>query len=61
MAGTCGTLGRIFHGLGVAGINVMMLSQGSEVNVSFVVKQADGVKAVRAIHEEYHLEEEEEA
>ncbi|MCQ2356274.1 MAG: aspartate kinase [Methanocorpusculum sp.] len=61
MAGTYGTLGRIFRGLGVAGINVMMLSQGSEVNVSFVVKQADGVKAVRAIHEEYHLEEEEEA
>jgi aspartate kinase len=61
MAGTCGTLGRIFHGLGVAGINVMMLSQRSEVNVSFAIKQADGVRAVQAIHEEYHLEEEEEA
>jgi aspartate kinase len=61
MAGTSGTLGRIFHGLGVAGINVMMVSQGSsEVNISFVVKQADGVRAVRAIHEEYHLEKDEE-
>jgi aspartate kinase len=59
MAGTCGTLGKIFHSLGAAGINVMMLSQRSEVNVSFVIKQEDGIKAIRAIHEEYHLEEEE--
>jgi aspartate kinase len=39
----------------------MMISQRSEVNVSFVIKQEDGVKAIRAIHEEYHLEEEEES
>lgn len=59
MAGTPGTLFRIFHGLGLAKINVMMLSQGSEVNVSFVVKEVDGVRAVRAIHEEYDLDKEE--
>ncbi|HKL97344.1 MAG TPA: ACT domain-containing protein, partial [Methanocorpusculum sp.] len=59
MAGTPGTLFRIFHGLGLAKINVMMLSQGSEVNVSFVVKETDGVRAVRAIHEEYDLDKEE--
>lgn len=59
MAGTPGTLFRIFHGLGLAKINVMMLSQGSEVNVSFVVKETDGIRAVRAIHEEYDLDKEE--
>jgi len=59
MAGTPGTLYRIFHGLGIAKINVMMISQGSEVNVSFVVKETDGIRAVRAIHEEYDLEKEE--
>jgi len=59
MAGTPGTLYRIFHGLGLAKINVLMLSQGSEVNVSFVVKESDGVRAVKAIHEEYHLDKEE--
>ncbi|ABN06319.1 aspartate kinase [Methanocorpusculum labreanum Z] len=59
MAGTPGTLYRIFHGLGLAKINVMMISQGSEVNVSFVVKEEDGVRAVRAIHEEYDLDKEE--
>lgn len=61
MAGTSGTLGRIFYGLGIREINVMMVSQGSsEVNISFVVKQSDGASAVRAIHDEYHLEKDEE-
>ncbi|HJK00820.1 MAG TPA: ACT domain-containing protein, partial [Methanocorpusculum sp.] len=59
MVRTYGTIERIFHGLSVAGINVMLISQGSEVNVSFVVKQVDGIRAVRAIHEEYHLEDDE--
>jgi len=57
MKGTPGTLSRIFDGLGKAGINVMMLSQGSEVNVSFVVSDEDGPKAVRAIHDQFHLAE----
>ena len=39
MAGEAGTGGRIFTALGVAGVNVMMISQGSsEVNISFVVR-----------------------
>ncbi len=59
MAGAKGTGGRIFTALGEAGVNVMMISQGSsEVNISFVVRQADGPKAVRILHDEFRLSEE---
>jgi aspartate kinase len=59
MAGARGTGGRIFTALGKADINVMMISQGSsEVNISFVVSQADGVHAVRILHDEFRLSEE---
>jgi aspartate kinase len=59
MAGAKGTGGRIFTALGTGGVNVMMISQGSsEVNISFVVKQADGPKAVRILHDEFRLSEE---
>jgi len=59
MKGTPGTLSRIFKSLGEEKVNVLMISQGSEVNVSFVVSGQDGAKAVRAIHEEFHLDREE--
>lgn len=59
MRGTPGTLARIFKALGQNNINVLMISQGSEVNVSIVVDGNDGIKAVRAIHEEFHLDNEE--
>jgi len=56
MAGMTGTAGRTFGALGTAGINVMMISQGSsEVNISFVVTQENGPKAVRVLHEEFAL------
>ena len=56
MAGSPGTGGRIFSALGRAGINVMMISQGSsEVNVSFVVKARDGKHALRVLHDEFRL------
>lgn len=59
MAGAKGTGGRIFTALGRAGINVRMISQGSsEVNISFVVKQEDGPRAVRVLHDEFRLSEE---
>ena len=62
MAGAKGTGGRIFTALGNGGVNVMMISQGSsEVNISFVVRQADGPKAVRILHDEYRLSEEDHA
>jgi len=59
MAGAAGTGGRIFSAMGNAGINVMMISQGSsEANISFVVNQEDGPRAVRVLHDEFMLSEE---
>jgi len=59
MAGAAGTGGRIFTALGRAGVNVMMISQGSsEANISFVVRQEDGPRAVRVLHDEFRLSEE---
>jgi len=58
MAGAPGTGGRIFTALGKAGVNVMMISQGSsEANISFVVSQNDGPRAVRVLHDEFRLSE----
>jgi aspartate kinase len=38
---------------------VMMISQGSsEANISFVVSQMDGPRAVRILHDEFRLSEE---
>lgn len=60
MAGMAGTAGRTFSALGKAGVNVMMISQGSsEVNISFVVRQQDGPLAVRVLHDEFNLMNEE--
>jgi aspartate kinase len=59
MAGAVGTGGRIFTALGKTGVNVMMISQGSsEANISFVVNQMDGPRAVRILHDEFRLSEE---
>jgi len=59
MAGAFGTGGRIFTALGAAKVNVMMISQGSsEANISFVVSQSDGPRAVRVLHDEFRLSEE---
>jgi aspartate kinase len=59
MAGAPGTSGRIFTALGAAGVNVMMISQGSsEANISFVVSQNDGPRACRVLHDEFRLSEE---
>ncbi|MGD1005270.1 MAG: aspartate kinase [Methanoregulaceae archaeon] len=58
MVGAPGTGGRIFTALGKAGINVMIISQGScEANISFVVRQEDGPRAVRVLHDEFCLSE----
>ena len=56
MAGTPGVAARIFKAMGESGINVMMISQGSnENNISFVIDQKDAEKAVQEIHEEFSL------
>jgi len=49
-----GISGRIFSTLGQAGVNIEMISQGSsELNVTFVVTDADAHNAMRALHREF--------
>jgi len=56
MRGTPGVASRVFGAVAKRGINIRMIAQGSsELNISFVVKEKDGVEAVRAVHEEYGL------
>ena len=56
MKGTPGVAGRIFTAVARARANVRMVAQGSsEYNVSFVLSEAQGPDAVRAIHEEFLL------
>jgi aspartate kinase len=54
MKGTPGVAARMFRAVADAGVNVRMIAQGSsELNISFVVKEEDGTKAVRALHKEF--------
>jgi len=54
MRGTPGVAARMFRAVADAGINVRMVASGSsELNISFVVKETDGIKAVKALHEEF--------
>ena len=56
MAGTPGIAARVFGALGVAGINVIAISQGSsELNISLVVSEEHAAHGVRAIHEAFEL------
>jgi len=56
MKGTPGVAARIFGAVARKKINVRVVAQGSsEHNVSFVVSEDQGPKAVRAIHEEFQL------
>ncbi len=57
MKGTPGVASRVFTAIARKGINIRMIAQGSsELNISFVVKEIDGEKAVRVIHEEFKLD-----
>jgi aspartate kinase len=57
MKGTLGVASKIFSTVAKKGINIRMIAQGSsELNISFVVKEKDGVAVVRAIHEEFGLD-----
>ncbi len=56
MRGTKGVAARVFTAVAKAGVNVIMISQGSsEVNISFVVEGRDAGKAARALHDEFIL------
>ena len=55
MRGTPGVAARVFGALGRSRVNVIAIAQGSsELNISFVVREADRDTAVRAVHEEFH-------
>jgi aspartate kinase len=57
MKGTLGVASRIFTTVAEKGINIRMIAQGSsELNISFVVKETDGVAVVRAIHDSFKLD-----
>ncbi len=57
MRGTPGVAATVFGALGMQGINVIAISQGSsERNISLVVAEADAAVAVRALHTAFHLE-----
>ncbi|WP_309493434.1 aspartate kinase [Candidatus Hecatella orcuttiae] len=56
MQGTPGVAARIFSAVAREKINIRMIAQGSsELNISFVVKEAEGEKTVRALHREFNL------
>ncbi len=54
MIGTKGVAARIFKAVADAGVNIIMIAQGSsEVNISFVVLEKDAKKAAEALHREF--------
>lgn len=54
--GVPGVAARAFGVLGTAGINIMMIAQGSsELNLSIVVREKDALKSVQLIHEAFEL------
>lgn len=56
MRGIKGVAARVFGAVGNMNINVIMITQGSsELNLAFVVNDADCVEVVRAIHREFEL------
>jgi aspartate kinase len=51
------TAARMFAALGQAGINIKMIST-SEIRISCIVSERDADRAVRVIHDLFHLEDE---
>jgi len=57
MKGTPGIAARLFKAVAEKDVNVRMITQGSsELNISFVVREDDLLKSVRALHEEFKLD-----
>ncbi|WP_406659944.1 aspartate kinase [Methanolobus sp. ZRKC3] len=57
MDGIPGVAGKVFNSLGVAGINMIMISQGSsQHNISFVVSSKDAINAIRTLHKQFELD-----
>ena len=56
MRGKPGVAARIFNAVAEEGVNIKMIAQGSsELNISFAVKEDDGVRALRAVHKAFKL------
>ncbi len=56
MRGTPGVAAKVFQSVAEAGVNVVMIAQGSsEVNISFVVERRDAERAVSSIHRHFDL------
>jgi aspartate kinase len=56
MRGTVGVASRVFGSIAKKHLNVVMITQGSsELNLAFVVNDADCKSAVQALHEEFEL------
>ena len=54
MHGTPGIAGRLFSALGQAGVNILVIAQGSsERNISFVIEEKNHQAALRTIHGEF--------
>jgi aspartate kinase len=54
MRGTPGIAAKMFGAVADAGINVRMIASGSsELNISFIVKEAEGIGAAKALHREF--------
>jgi len=54
MACTAGTAARMFRSLADAGINISLIAT-SEIRTSCVVAEADGVRALQAVHQAFGL------
>ncbi|OWY24312.1 bifunctional aspartate kinase/homoserine dehydrogenase I [Sphingobacteriales bacterium UPWRP_1] len=56
MRNSAGVSGRMFRALGINGINIRAIAQGSsELNISTVISQSDVSKALNALHEAFFL------
>lgn len=56
MKQTTGIAGQLFNSVGKNGVNVFAIAQGgSELNISFVIKEKDIKKALNVIHEAFFL------
>jgi aspartokinase/homoserine dehydrogenase 1 len=56
MPGTPGVAARVFSALASARINVIAIAQGSsELNISFVVEEAEAAEAARRVHAAFQL------
>jgi aspartate kinase len=56
MKGTSGVAAKVFRAVAEKDVNVRMIAQGSsELNISFIVAEKDGPKAIQALHDEFKL------